>query len=348
MLLEPGPLPQVNISQYPTAYDTPDFEVMVTEAWSEIDSVTLEMDSLIDPTAIFSDVLTGDTILSDLDAVDQLNGDQAHLANLAGIDTIDTFKANGDAALTVAIQSLPGEVWSPVPATTVYGTVAQPGTTAAYAGVTLLDLGTNSGTQLIAGDLFQLQVKMDTTTGKAADYYGVQVYAWLTRDGVQQPHLDLGTTDSTGMVTYQGQWQPGDVGNWTMVLHAQPTSGGEVVSQVYQWVVAAGLTAARPPRSQPVTVQLIDWTTQDLTQARVGDTWQLFVTGPPQAGVFIWGTYNGAPLTEVQIGTTDLDGNFTVADKWNDSDAGQWIEYYSVGRMQWPSSLSFTVQPRAA
>jgi hypothetical protein len=64
--------------------------------------------------------------------------------------------------------------------------------------------------------------------------------------------------------------------------------------------------------------------------------------------VFLWGTYNGTPLTEVQIGSTDLDGNFTLADTWNDSDAGQWVEYYAVGRYQWNSALSFTVQPRAA
>jgi hypothetical protein len=348
MQLEPGPLPQVDISQYPTTYDTPDFEAMVTAAWSEIDSVLLEMDALVDPSAIFDDVLTGDTILSDLEVVDQINGDNAHFANLAPIPNIDTFKANGDAALTVAIQSMPGEAWSAVPATTLYGTVTQPGATAGYAGVTLLDLGTNSGTQLVAGDLFQIQVKMDTTTGKTADYYGVHLYAAMTKDGVPEPNLDLGTTDSTGLATYRGQWQPGDAGDWTMVLNAHPTSGGNIISQPYQWVVAAGLTSTRPPRTQPVSVQLIDWTTQDLTQARVGDTWQLFVTGPPQAGVFLWGTYNGAPLTEVQIGTTDLDGNFTIADEWHDADAGQWVEYYSVGRMQWPASLSFTVQPRAA
>jgi len=193
--------------------------------------------------------------------------------------------------------------------------------------------------------MFQLQVKMDTTTGKTADYYNVHVWAALTKDGIGPQILDLGKTDATGMVTYKGQWIPSDAGDWTMVLHAQPTSGGEVVSQLYQWVVAAGLTATKPPRSQAVSVQLIDWTTQDLTQARVGDTWQLFVSGPPQAGVFIWGTYNGTPLTEVQIGTTDLQGNFTVAGKWTDTDAGDWVEYYAVGRLQWPSSLAFTVHP---
>lgn len=348
MLLEPGPIPPIDVSTYSGTFDTPDFEYMTNTAWGEIDVVMADMDALVDPAAIFDDVLTGDTIMYDLGVVDQINGDNAHLANLAPIPNIDTFKANGDAALTVAIQSMPGEVWSPVPATTAYGSVAQPGTTAGYAGVTLLDLGTNSGTQLIAGDQFQLQVKMDTTTGKTGDYYGVHVYAGMTKDGVQQSNLDLGITDNTGMVTYKGQWQPGDVGDWTMVLNAHPTSGGNIISQVYQFTVAAGLTASRPPRSQAVSVQLIDWTTQDLSQARVGDTWQLFVTGPPQAGVFIWGTYNGQPLTEVQIGTTDLNGNFTLADKWNDTDAGEWVEYYSVGRMQWPSSLSFTVQPRAA
>jgi hypothetical protein len=345
MLLEAGPIPAVDISQYPTTYDTPDFEAMVNAAWAEIDSVSLEMDALIDPTAIFDDALTGDTILSDLDEVDQINGDNAHLANLAGIAVGDTYKANGDIALTAAIQSTPGEAFTPVPATTDYGTVAQAAPTAAIAGVTLLDLTTMSGTDLRAGDQFQLQVKMDTTTGQATDYYGVRVWAELTLNGIPQPDLDLGFTDGGGLVTFKGQWQLGDVGTWSMYLHASPTTGGQVDSQLYQWTVSGTKAGTGAPRSGAVSVQLVDWTSGDLSQARVGDKWQLFVNGPPQAGVFIWGTYNGTPLTEIQLGTTDLNGDFTIADTWSAADAGAWVEYYAVGRFTWPGSLTFTVQP---
>ena len=345
MLLEAGPIPPLDTSWYPTTYEPPDFLAMVTEAWSEIDSVTLVMDSLIDPTAIFDEVLTGDTILSDLDEVDQINGDNAHLANLAGIAIGDGLKANGDVALTAAIQSTPGEAWVPVPATTAFGTVTQPAATAQIAGVTLLDLTRMSGTDLRAGDQFQIQVHMDTTTGQVTDYYATKVWAELTHNGAPQANLNLGYTDGTGLVTFLGQWEASDVGQWTMTLHAEPTTGGEFVSQLYRWTVAAAAAPSAGQRPTAVTVALNDWTSGDLNHARVGDTWQLFVSGPPQSAVFIWGSHDGTPLTEIQLGTTDLSGNYTLAGTWSASEAGAWVEYYAVGRFTWAGNLAFTVQP---
>lgn len=345
MRLEPGPLPQIDVTRVTLTFDQPDFLEMVNTAWSEIDSVTQEMDSLIDPTAVFDDVLTGDTIMSDLDTVDQINGDNAHLANLAPIPNIDAFKANGDTALIAAVQSIPGEAFTPVPVSTQYGTVAEAVPTANIVGVTLLDLTTMSGTQLYTGDLFQLQVHMDTTTGAAADYYAVHVYAELTLNGVAQANLDLGSTDGTGIVTFKGQWQATDAGNWTMLLHAVPTTGGDVQSQLYQWSVVDRNQPGPPARTPAVSVTLNDWTSGDLNNAHAGDTWQLIVTGPPNAPVYLWGTYNGAALAEQQIGTTDDSGNFTIADKWTAAHVGDWVEYYAVGRFTWPGSLAFSIRP---
>jgi hypothetical protein len=343
MLLEPGPIPKVDISGYPTTWEVPDFEAMTYHAWDQIDTLTLELDSLIDPAAVFDDVLTGDTIMFDLDTVDQINGDNAHLANLAPIPNIDGMKANGDTALVAAVQSIPGEAFTPVPATTQYGTVAQPAATARIAGVTLLNLTRMSGTDQRAGDQFQLQVHMDTSTGAATDYYAVHVWAELTRDQVQQPNLDLGSTDGTGYVTYKGQWQTSDVGNWTMFVHAQPTTGGDVVSQLYQWNVTDQAGRPGAPRPAAVSVQLRDWTSGDIHNAHVGDTWQVIISGPPNQPVFIWGTQNGAALAEVQLGSTDDNGNFTLAGTWTPAELGDWVEFYAVGRFQWPSSLAFTV-----
>lgn len=345
MLLEAGPLPPVDYSLYSTTFDTPDFTDMFNTAWGEIDQITATMDSLIDPAAVFDDVLTGDTIMSDLDSVDQINGDNAHLANLAPIPNIDGMKANGDAALTVAIQGTPGEAWTPVPATTPYGTAPTAPITAVFAGVTVLDLTTMSGTDIETGDQYQIQVKMSTTTGNTADYYNVHIWGVVTKDGVLQTNFEFPNTDSTGMTTRVAQWGATDNGNWSMTLHAAPSTGGELVSQVYQWAVNVPKASGGVARPPAVTVQLKDWTSGDINNAHVGDTWQLFITGPANAPVTMWGTYNGAALSEAEIGSTDGTGNFTIADKWTSDDAGVWVEYYSVGRFQWLGSLTFTIQP---
>jgi hypothetical protein len=347
MLLEAGPIPPLDASQFQFTLDQPDFAQMTSDAWAQIDSVTQEMDALVDPLAIFDEALTGDTILADLDEVDQINGDNAHLANLAGIVVGDGLKDNGDTALVFAVQSIPGEAFKPVPRTTEFATADEPAPTARISGVTLLDLTTMSGTQFYTGDQYQLQVHMDTTSPAVADYYAVHVWAELTKNQGDQPHLDLGFTDAKGTVTYTGQWGAGDLGNWTMFLHAQPTTGGDVVSQLYQWTVGDRQDRTSVPRPQAVSVQLIDWTSGDLGNAHVGDKWQLFVSGPPNEPVYLWGTFNGAVLAEVQLGTTDENGNFTGADVWGDDVAGDWVEYYAVGRFPWASSLVFRVQPRA-
>ena len=345
MLLEAGPIPPLDTSWYPTTYDKPDFLAMVDAAWAEIDPIVAEMDALIDPVAVFDDVLTGDTILADLDTIDQINGDNASLANLAGIDVIDGYKSNADAALIVAIQAMPPEAWATAPDTIEGESVPGTSATAVFAGVTLLDTGTNSGTNLLTGDQYQLQVKMSTTTGQVADYYQVTVWGEMFKDGVPQPKLQLGTTDGTGTVTYKGQWQTSDAGNWSMYLHANPTTGGEVVSQIYQWSVIDRAQAPGGPRAQPVTVQLTNWTTGDINNSHVGDHWQLFVTGPPMAAVYLYASHNGAQQVETEIGQTDPQGYFTVANAWAAADAGAWVEYYAVGRLLWDGWLTFNVQP---
>jgi hypothetical protein len=347
MQLAPGPLPQIDISGYPTVWETPDFTSMVTAALAETDAIATEMDALIDPTAIFDDVLTGDTIMTDLETVDQINGDNAHLANLSGIPVGDQYKADGDTALVAAVQLIPGEAWTPVPASTGYGTVPQPAPTARISGVALANLTGPNPNLFAVGDQWQLVIHLDTTTGNVNDYFNVHVFCVLTKNGITQPNLDLGNTDSTGVAFLKGQWQPGDAGGWTMYVHADPVTGGDVVSQLYQWTVTdAGRTPAGPA-APVVTVQLANLTSGDLNNNHVGDDWRLTVTGPANSAVYITATQSGAGQSETQIGTTDAAGNFTMEGAWGGGDAGAWTEYYAVGRYPWTGTLTFQVLPRA-
>jgi hypothetical protein len=219
--------------------------------------------------------------------------------------------------------------------------------TAQFAGVTLLDLHTMSGTNFNVHDQYQLQVKMDTTTGHPADYYNVRVYAELVVDQVQQPNLELGATDGSGIVTYHGQWGVADAGNWSMYLHAAPSTGGDVISQLYQWTVAGGPVKRPVGGAAPISVQLVNQSSGSLSNSTVGDQWVLTVSGPPGVGVYTWATHDGVSLPEVELGVTAEDGGFTFAGVFTRSEIGDWVEYYAVGRFQWPGSLSFTVQPAA-
>lgn len=348
MLLEPGPLPKLNTSWYPTTYDTPDFETNVNDWWTSADLIVGEMDGWIPPDLTIDDALTGDTIMTDLDNVDKSNGDNAASINLSGIQTGDGMKANGDAALVAANQAIPGEAWTPVPATTPYGSVPQTQPTARIAGVALANLSGGNPQIYTQGDQYQLVVHMDTGTGAVADYYNVHVFAVRTLDGRTQPNLEIGHTDHTGVVVLTGQWQPADVGNWTMYVHADPTTGGDVVSILYSWNVGAANRQPIGPTQPAVTVQLHNLTTGVNTFNHSGDSWQLLVTGPPNSPVYIFATHDGQALAEVEIGGTDGNGNFVLNGAWGDGDVGQWAENYVVGRFAWPGQLNFTVQPAAA
>lgn len=347
MLLEPGPLPQLNTSWYPTTYDIPDFSDQVANWWLQADTLGTEMDAWVPIDAPIDEALTGDTIMTDLDTVDTNNGANASNINLSGIDTGDGQKANGDAALVAANQAIPGEAWTPVPATTPYGSVPQAQPTARIAGVALANLSGGNPQIYIQGDQYQLVIHMDMGTGAVADYYHVHIFAVLTKDGVAQPNLELGYTDHTGVVVYRGQWGPADVGNWTMYVHADPTTGGDVVSILYSWNVGSAFRQPAGPTQPAVTVQLHNLTTGVNTFNHSGDGWQLLVTGPPNAPVNIFATHDGQALAEVEVGSTDGNGNFVLNGAWGDGDVGQWTENYVVGRFAWQGQLNFTVKPAA-
>lgn len=345
MLLEPGPLPQLSTSWYPTTYEAPDFEAMVSDWWMQAADLVVQMDSWIDPRAAIDQALTGDTIYTDLTNVDRDNGNNASSINLSGIANGDGMKANGDKALLVAIQSTPAEAFMPVPATTLYATVQQPGPTARIAGVTLGNISGPNAQYYQVGDQYRLQVHMDMNTGQAADSFNVHIYLVLTKDGIAQPHFDMGHTDATGYVTYIGQWAASDQGQWTMFVHADPSTGGDVESIEYQWTVAQAGRQTAGPTTPAVSVQLQNTTTFSLSNNTVTDQWQLTVSGPPDAPVYVWATHDGAALAEIQLGTTDAAGHFTLNGSWGPADAGDWTEHYAVGHFVWPGSLVFTIQP---
>lgn len=345
MLRAPGPIPPLDTSWYPTTYDTPDFSDMVAAALSPADSLFGAMDALFDPAAVFDDVLTGDTIMADLDTVDQINGDNAHLAVIDPIANIDTFKANGDAALTASIAVFPGEAFQPVPAATQYGSQPSAPVTARILSATITNLSAGRGTGFTAGDQFQIVVQMDTGTGAINDYFNVRVYINVWKDGIPQPDMDPNPTDHTGATTFTGTWQSTDTGNWSMVAHGVPVTGGDVNSPLVQWSVGGLPFDTHNPKQATVTATLFNYTSGDLGNNHVGDTWQIFVSGPANSPVYLWGTYNGASLAEVTLGNTDSFGNFNLAGKWADSEIGDWVEIYAVSHFQMVGNISFTVLP---
>lgn len=348
MLLDPGPIPLINTSWYPTTYDTPDFTDLVNSELSGADLIFGSMDALFEPTIVFDDVPTGDTIMADLDTVDQINGSNASLADTAPIANINGFKADGDAALVAAIQVIPGEAWLPVPASTQWGSVAPTAPTASIASVTISNPAGSGKQAFQAGDQFEIVVQMDMTTGQVNDYFQVHIYAEVSKDGVTLPNFEFNDTDHSGSTTRTGVWQATDTGNWSMVVHAVPVTGGNLISSPVTWSVGTQSTTGQGPTGATVKVTLINWTSGNLANNHSGDTWQLFVSGPPNSPVNLWATQNGQALSEVTLGNTDSFGNYTIADKWHDSDIGQWSEHYAVGHFEQSGSISFTILPAGA
>lgn len=345
MLLEPGPLPPLSTTWYPTSFDVPDFEHMTNDWWVGADSIVVQMDSWLAPDLPIDDGLTGDTIYADLDSVDHDNGQNAANINLSGMATGDGMKANGDAYVVAANQFIPGELWQNVPASTNYGTLAQPAPTAKIAGVALANLSGGNPQVYVATDQYQLVVRMDTRTGYVNDYANVHIYAVLTLNGISQPNLDLGYTGAGGSVTHLGQWQETDVGAWTMYVHAGLEIGGEVVSIEYSWTVSDVYRAPSLGIRPIVSVQLVDTTSGSLSAVRAGDDFLLTVTGPPNQPVYITGVHNGQALSETQLGSTDATGTYTLGATWTEDLVGDWLEYYRVGSYAWRGNLQFTIAP---
>lgn len=348
MLREPGPIPPLDLSWYPTTYDTPDFTDLVANELTGFDLAIGSMDAVIGPSIVFDEVATGDTILSDLDVVDNINGSNAALAEPTPIGDIDSFQKDGSDGLLAAIQKIPGEAWQDVPDATKWGSVTPTAPTAAFSSITITNLTGGGRAAFMPGDQFQIVVQMDMTTGNVNDYLGVHVYAEVTRDGVVQTNFEFPDTDHTGMTTHPGQWKAGDVGNWSMLVHAVIFGGANIVSNAVTWAVATTTTPAPGPTGPRVEVVLKNWTSGDISNNHSGDTWQLFVYGPPNSDVYIWPTHDGTPLNEATLGTTDANGAFTVADKWSDVDIGQWVEIYGVGHFLMQGNLAFTIKAAGA
>lgn len=348
MLREPGPIPPLDTSWYPTTYDTPDFTDMVTTALAGADNIFLSMDALFDPTAALDALPTGDTIMADLDTVDNINGSNAHLAVTDPIANIDQFKADGDTALVAAIQVIPGEAFTPVPAATQWGSVAQAAPTASISSVRITDVTNPGHSAFLVGDQFQIVVQMDMTTGNDNDFFQVHVYAEVSKDGVVQTNYEFPDTDHTGSTIHTGQWGATDTGNWQMLVHAVPVTGGNVQSTPLTWTVTTATQAPPGPTQTAVKVTLINWTSGNLANNHSGDTWQLFVSGPANADVNLYPTQNGNALSEVTLGQTDSFGNYTIAGKWEDTEIGDWVEHYAVGHFEQLGNTTFTVKPAGA
>jgi hypothetical protein len=106
--------------------------------------------------------------------------------------------------------------------------------------------------------------------------------------------------------------------------------------------IGGGSTGGSTGSSFPVSVRLINNTGGSNSQFNVGDSWQLMITGPPNAQVSAAATQNGTSLGTTSMGVTNANGQLLLTGTMSAAQAGTWTESWTVGG-QAAGSISFSV-----
>lgn len=117
--------------------------------------------------------------------------------------------------------------------------------------------------------------------------------------------------------------------------YSQP-GNAPYVPPVAQTTVPAGGS------SSPVSVRLVNSSGGSNSAFKVGDSWQIIVTGPPNSQVVAGATQNGASLGSTPMGVTNAQGQLVLTGTMGSSQVGNWVETWTVGGKS-AGSISFTV-----
>jgi len=128
------------------------------------------------------------------------------------------------------------------------------------------------------------------------------------------------------------------------MLAGQATPTVETAGNIYgtSLTIGGGSTGGSTGSSFPVSVRLINNTGGSNSQFNVGDSWQLMITGPPNAQVSAAATQNGTSLGTTSMGVTNANGQLLLTGTMSAAQAGTWTESWTVGG-QAAGSISFSV-----
>jgi hypothetical protein len=365
MQLEPGPIPTLPtdlVTAAPSSYGLADW---VTSQLAGLDGIEPTMDALIDPTAAIADSLPADGIVSDLQStVDNLTA-KSGLAGPWQTDNLEGAKTAGDAGIIDAYNNMPGEAFQAVPLPAGYTGPAPGPPVAGRATVVMRNVSDPRVSDYGAGQQYSLTIDIDPTGLVLAQYYQVAFTMFAGPQGQKVTQLDLGQTDLSGHLVYQGTIPPDASGPWVAQVIATTKAGAQVVEANLSWSVRAAPgalplprggvlpgpptpTTPTPPTTPPtnagyIQVQFYNMqhpTTVDLT---VNDEWVLHVLGPPNQPVEVAASFNGQALPKQLLGNTDDTGSFLLGGQATPDQVGNWKEYYFVGGVQWDGYVQYSV-----
>jgi len=92
----------------------------------------------------------------------------------------------------------------------------------------------------------------------------------------------------------------------------------------------------------PITVRLVNSSGGSNSSFKVGDSWQIVVTGPPNAQVAASATQNGASLGTSNMGVINSQGQLVLTGTMTAAQVGNWVEAWTVSG-QSAGSIFFAV-----
>lgn len=122
-----------------------------------------------------------------------------------------------------------------------------------------------------------------------------------------------------------------------------PFAGAPVYSDPATSNPAGGSnTGSASSTSYPLSVRLVNSSGGSASSFNVGDSWQIIISGPPNASVQASASQNGTSLGTTTMGTIAANGQLVLTGTFTASQVGSWSESWTVGG-QSAGSISFSV-----
>jgi len=114
-------------------------------------------------------------------------------------------------------------------------------------------------------------------------------------------------------------------------------------AQVYGGPSELGVVSSSPGEGVVPTVRLVNTSGGSNSTFNPGDSWQIIVTGAPNAQVTASSTQNGTSVgSSTPMGTIGSNGQLVLTGAFAASQAGNWVENWRVGNVP-AGSISFSV-----
>jgi hypothetical protein len=363
--LEPGPFPVIGPWQGDPTPAQPGFSDLVATELLALPLYEEVMDLIIDPVAVFPDVLPDDGMGPLHDDAGAAT-DQIAAYDLEGqANALQPLHDIADEGILTAYEVIPAEAFTPVPAEFSPGGGPPPPPIAGLLTVSLTNVDRPGATDFNVPENYKIAAQVAVSSQAGVEYAGLDVLMFPWVEDKAQDSILIGKTDQYGFLSATCNWLPDQTGNWGATFYTRDASGALMAGNTISWVVGPDPSVPIDPAAQPlpdvrsplcvgtvnappaqptlITVTLKNLDSPDDQNFRSTDHWELTIGAQPNQEVIISGTYQGDPLSPLSLGFTDDTGVFVLDGQMDPFYIGAWVERYNVGGVDWPDSLTFAV-----